>query len=130
MVKGTLMPERIQLRRTKGWRKPEGVIVVSRPSRWGNPYRVHRVDNDSDSWAIVEQGIELDYVSTRTEARASAVECFGSDRHNADYPSDDVIRCELAGRDLACWCPLDEPCHADVLLEIANPPVRGEGNPE
>jgi hypothetical protein len=27
---------------------------------------------------------------------------------------------ELRGRDLACWCPLDEPCHADVLLEIAN----------
>jgi hypothetical protein len=27
---------------------------------------------------------------------------------------------ELRGRDLACWCPLDEPCHADVLLEIVN----------
>jgi hypothetical protein len=34
------MPERIQLRRTKGWRKPEGAIVVSRPSKWGNPFRV------------------------------------------------------------------------------------------
>lgn len=31
----------------------------------------------------------------------------------------DVVR-DLAGRDLACWCPLDQPCHADVLLEIAN----------
>lgn len=35
----------------------------------------------------------------------------------------DRIRNELAGFDLACWCPLDQPCHADVLLEIAN---RGE----
>lgn len=39
-------------------------------------------------------------------------------------------RAELAGRDLACWCPLDQPCHADVLLEIANaasgPGLRGE----
>jgi hypothetical protein len=30
------------------------------------------------------------------------------------------IRRELGGKDLACWCPLDKPCHADVLLEIAN----------
>ena len=30
------------------------------------------------------------------------------------------IRRELSGRDLACWCPVDQPCHADVLLELAN----------
>lgn len=30
------------------------------------------------------------------------------------------IRRELAGKNLACWCPLDQPCHADVLLELAN----------
>ena len=28
---------------------------------------------------------------------------------------------DLAGRDLACWCPLDQSCHADLLLELANP---------
>lgn len=27
---------------------------------------------------------------------------------------------ELRGKNLACWCPLDQPCHADVLLELAN----------
>lgn len=27
---------------------------------------------------------------------------------------------EIRGRDLACWCPLNQPCHADVLLELAN----------
>jgi hypothetical protein len=27
---------------------------------------------------------------------------------------------DLRGKNLACWCPLDQPCHADVLLEIAN----------
>jgi hypothetical protein len=31
-----------------------------------------------------------------------------------------AARAELAGRDLACWCPADHPCHADVLLDIAN----------
>lgn len=33
---------------------------------------------------------------------------------------DDADLAELRGRDLACWCPLDQPCHADVLLELAN----------
>jgi hypothetical protein len=32
----------------------------------------------------------------------------------------DEARRELGGRDLVCWCPIDQPCHADVLLEIAN----------
>jgi len=27
---------------------------------------------------------------------------------------------ELRGKNLACWCPLDKPCHADILLELAN----------
>lgn len=35
-------------------------------------------------------------------------------------PAIAAIRTALAGRDLACWCPLDAACHADVLLEIAN----------
>ncbi|WP_054246412.1 DUF4326 domain-containing protein [Rhodococcus jostii] len=36
----------------------------------------------------------------------------------------DTIRAELPGRDLACWCPLDQPCHADILLELANTEVK------
>jgi hypothetical protein len=27
---------------------------------------------------------------------------------------------ELAGRDLACWCPPDQPCHADILIAAVN----------
>jgi hypothetical protein len=36
------------------------------------------------------------------------------------FTADDV-RAELAGHDLCCWCPLDQRCHADVLLQVANP---------
>lgn len=32
--------QRIQLQRTKGWKLPPNTVVVARPSRWGNPYRV------------------------------------------------------------------------------------------
>ena len=91
------MPERIQLRRTKGWRKPAGAIVVARPSRWGNPFRLG-VDGD------------------RAQCVAAYRRALG--RGELSFTADDVRR-ELAGHDLACWCPLGEPCHADVLLEVA-----------
>jgi hypothetical protein len=118
-------PGRIQLRRTKGWRKPEGVVSVGRPGKWGNPYLVRRCDNDTDDWAVVEpdgtsSGVEIEYAGSKAEAVESAVDTFRHERGVTAYPSDDEIRAELAGRDLACWCPPDQPCHADVLLELAN----------
>ena len=90
------MPERIRLRRTKGWRKPDGAVVVARPSRWGNPYRVG-VDGD----------------------RAQCVQRYRDAVEGGElgFTIDDPRR-ELTGYDAACWCPLDEPCHADVLLEV------------
>jgi hypothetical protein len=92
------VPERIQLRRAKGWRKPPGAVVVSRPSRWGNPYRAG-VDGDA-AWCAAAYRRAL-----MTGGLAVSV---------AD------VRRELGGRDLACWCPPGAPCHADVLLAIAN----------
>jgi hypothetical protein len=92
------VPRRIQLTRRKGWRKPEGAVVVARPTKWGNPFR------------LGEHGA----------SRADVVRWFALYRHHEDYPSDDEVRAELAGHDLACWCPLDQVCHADVLLRIAN----------
>ena len=96
------MPKRIQLQRKKGWRKPEGAIVVARPAAWGNPYKV------GDT-------VEVDGRLVRvTQAIAVALFRIWVEQY-ADY-----ARETLAGHDLACWCPLDQPCHADVLLEIAN----------
>lgn len=117
------MPERIQLRRTKGWRKPEGAIVVARPSKWGNPYRA--VERD---WWLVEDnnGVEFEPIAgtgQKLPAIEKAVSLYAVDLTEwggtFGITVEDVRR-ELAGKDLACWCPLDQPCHADVLLEIAN----------
>ena len=97
-------PRRIQRHRTRGWRMPEGAIYVGRPTQWGNPWELPSLvatpQPDGKPW-------------TRDDIlrwyRAYARECGGSWL----YP--------LRGRDLACWCPLDVPCHADVLIELANP---------
>ena len=100
------MPKRIQLSRRKGWRKPEGCIVVSRPSKWGNPYKI----TNGMSAQVVIQWYRADLWQT--------------DKINMR----NEIRRELGGHDLACWCPLDQPCHADVLLEIANSPMEPEAS--
>lgn len=115
------MPERIQLRRTKGWRKPEGAVVVARPSRFGNPF-------------TVAGALEYGYARTSEEARQVAVRAFrdwvngGEDWWMGDraVATRDRILAglhELRGKDLACWCPLPAPgepdhCHAAVLLRL------------
>ena len=101
------MPARVRLSRRRGWRKPDGCVVVARPSRWGNPFRVGSADPE-------RAGDVLD--------RARAVELYrGFVRWEGDAFASRA-RDELGRRDLACWCPLDAPCHADVLLELANAP--------
>ncbi|WP_048770870.1 DUF4326 domain-containing protein [Rhodococcus ruber] len=103
------MPERIQRRRTKGWRMPDGAVYVGRPSKWANPYRVGSMmylTGKKAGQKIDAEGVVQMYRHTVTG------------EHNA--AARETIRQELAGKDLACWCPLGQPCHADVLLEIAN----------
>lgn len=112
-------PKRIQLQRTRGWRKPEGVIVVARPTKWGNPYKIatYAADYPGDPRAELHNWRSMSISDFRglVEGRWDGLE--GTPK----YPSGATIRHELAGHDLACWCPLDVECHADVLLELANP---------
>lgn len=107
------MPKRIQRKRTAGWRMPDGAVVVDRSSRWGNPYLLGDVLRSFPS-LTVEQCQAFVVNQFRDLIRSPQL------RAQHGYPSDGEIRRDLAGRDLACWCPLDQPCHADVLLEIAN----------
>ena len=98
-----MMPERIQRKRTKGWRMPYNAKYVGRPTIFGNPF----------------------LASSESDAQF----CVDAYRRWIHRPSQawivDMAKKLLKGKDLACWCPLDQPCHADVLLEIANtaPPL-------
>lgn len=100
------MPKRIQRKRTKGWKMPENAVYVGRPTQWGNPF------------TVAEYGAELAVFNYRQ--RAANYKLIGA--------LDTVLNISfLRGKDLACWCPLDQPCHADVLLEIANGPAESKG---
>jgi hypothetical protein len=90
-------PARLQRSRRRGYRIPEGAVYVGRPGRWGNPFR-------PKPWGPY----------TRVEA-VRLFRIYAQDsRRGWDWLE------PLRGRDLVCWCALGVPCHADVLLELAN----------
>jgi hypothetical protein len=111
-------PKRIQLKRTKGFRKPEGAIVVARPSKWGNPFNFDGYREQE--WTYPSGAPFVPSVEVLREWAARDFRRELLDGHLHSYPSTDEIIGELAGCDLACWCAVYVPCHADVLLEIAN----------
>lgn len=113
-----MKPKRIQRKRAKGWKKPPNTVNVTRPGRWGNPFQVLF---EAGYWVVRDQ--EGGYWSRLLGSKGAAVERsvevyrewlqkeVSAGRFNMD---------ELKGKKLMCWCASDDPCHADVLLEIAN----------
>lgn len=106
------MPERIQLRRAKGWRLPDGAVSVARPTRWGNPYVVGQHGTAAE--CVHFYGLLICGYLLLSESPTIA-EQRGIRNDVLDHIE------ELRGHDLACWCRSGQPCHADVLLELANP---------
>lgn len=117
-----VMPQRIQRKRTKNWRMPDGAVYVGRSSRWGNPYKV--VGPIAGEYGIERRdtvGVEILDVNfeDKQEAMKFAVDLFKLYAAAKLYSDPHWLE-PLRGYDLACWCGLDEPCHADVLLRLAN----------
>lgn len=114
-------PRRIQRKRTKGWRMPENTVYVGRGSKWGNPFAL------GSKFTIAEHfpwgASKLLTLSDLHAEDAVALYRLWITNHNiadAFHVHAGQARAELAGKNLACWCKDGEPCHADVLLELAN----------
>ncbi len=102
-----MTPTRIQRQRTKGWRMPANTVYVGRGTPWGNPFKIgehvrpHYHLKTSLIVADREHAVRLYLRFLPLELRIAA-------------------KLHLCGKTLACWCPLDQPCHAEVLLRITN----------
>lgn len=116
-----MTPQRVQLSRKKGWRLPPNTVVVSRPTKWGNPFR----DSDFRNLVVGKE--------TNAEIAQRCVAAFvswlnpltsrdGWDTEKTEARRERLVESlhELRGKNLACWCKIGEPCHADFLLELAN----------
>ncbi|RKY69337.1 MAG: hypothetical protein DRQ02_01370 [Candidatus Latescibacterota bacterium] len=89
-----MKPQRIQRKRNRGWRMPANTIYVGRPTRWGNPFHVGMQGNAAECVRLYRSWLRTMPILVADAKR------------------------ELRGKNLACWCSLDQPCHADVLLEL------------
>ena len=107
-------PSRFQLKRTKGWRMPTNTVKVDRTTKWGNPFRI---GSKLLPLSGKNQGKEFT-VTHAIAVKMHRTAALGKGDASQEFRA--LVRRELRGKNLACWCPLDKPCHADVLLEIAN----------
>lgn len=127
-----MSPQRIQLSRTKGWKMPENTVKVDRTTKYGNPFRDSEHSSYGESSVKLANGMYLmidDWWTT-----ATAVELFRqwvTNQTVMDPASDNKPLTQarlparpdlslLRGKNLACWCKPGTPCHADVLLQLAN----------
>ena len=111
-------PRRVQLSRAAGWRMPENTVKVDRTTKWGNPFGVGRHGTQADcveafGWLAGEEA------SLETMARVR-VPPWGLQATQKMLDELQADPSPLRGKHLACWCPLDQPCHADVLLRLVN----------
>lgn len=100
------MPQRIQRKRTKGWRLPENTVSITRPGRYGNPYIIGepRITPTGEVWYISEKDC------------LKLFEQYAKNRIEEEPDWLDPIR----GKDLTCFCKEGAPCHGDILLRLAN----------
>lgn len=113
-------PQRIHRQRTKGWKMPPNTVYVGRPGKWGNPWTVsdyYRAGYSGNGFDALRMIVETYRAWIAGTDRAYMVLYLDQMGRPSRVPPDVQ---ELRGKDLACWCPLDQPCHADVLLELAN----------
>lgn len=105
---------------------PAGAIYVGRPGVWGNPFwhveKFHGRERAVGLYrAMVTEGwnprLIVDF--THEYGREVAEDFHEWLKRLGEHPVERAVS-ELRGHDLACWCRLDAPCHADVLLEVAN----------
>ena len=118
--------KRIQRKRTKGWKMPANTIYVGRPTKWGNPLKLVGDCIYIDAgyrrtilspWVYYAVG-DIDDLIYLYGKLWDGTEFWNKDlQHWADeFKLLDLA--ELKGNDLACFCSLSSPCHADVLIEL------------
>lgn len=112
----TTTPRRVQLSRAKGWRMPPNTVKVDRSTKWGNPFIVGKHGTAAEcvdlfeklafGFVCISKGVDL------ARSQSNFLKAWTDDRR------------ELQGKSLACWCGQNKPCHADVLLRLANAEPR------
>lgn len=127
------LPQRIQRKRTSGWKKPDNAVYVGRGSKWGNPFVV------GEPSGVFPEGMGAHGKAETLIPALTLDQCIEFYRNAVEgyltpemYPAGHKFSAErrphayvhmLRGKNLMCWCDPGKRCHADVLLEMANPAI-------
>jgi len=126
------MPQRIQMSRQHPWRADHpDAVIVGRPGKWGNPWTARSEaiwQDDGKGTLRMIPAPRASLVRIFREHLVGVLAEYAGTDLGLPFTADEVRR-ELAGKDLACWCAVDGPCHADVLLEVANSWAAQGGKP-
>lgn len=121
----TTDPQRIQRKRAKGWRMPDNTVCVDRTTGFGSPFPIAACTSPSmgeskKTWCVgTWTGPAMWFRDTKPEAAELSVKAFRA-WFEKQETLQEKAKLVLRGKNLACWCATDQPCHADVLLECAN----------
>lgn len=133
----SIKPIRIQRSRKRGFKMPPNTVYCGRGSRWGNPYKVddrsvYKLENFSKRKGVFPIWSFVERCESPEAAKKRCLELFSEHilpyKHNGGDMQDflvsqailEDIQSEIGGKNLACWCKLEEPCHVDIYLELAN----------
>lgn len=108
------LPVRIQRKRTKGFKLPPNTVCVTRGTKYGNPFRVGF--SIPDEYLFEVNRVDYERFFERKEILTNKTACELFEKYA--LPELDIE--PLVGKNLACFCKLEDYCHADVLLKIAN----------
>lgn len=131
------IPQRIQRSRKKGYKLPDNTVCVTRPCKYSNPFKLRGdiiYGNASyrrkilDPWIVVDDNIPNDEYG-----HIRVIELYGEWLQTTPFElnkwfinpvsfTHEELMDDLSDKNLACWCALDKPCHADVLLRVVNEP--------
>lgn len=116
------MPERIQLSRRKGWRMPPNTVKVDRTSIFGNPFAVNERTTAKDAVRAFRRFLRMSQAAIMRSVKDEKGEENPLGGIGMIVRRNMILKRlpELRGKNLACWCRPDQPCHADVLLRKAN----------
>ena len=111
------MPKRIQRKRTPGWKMPANTVYVGRPSQFGNPFKAclaydHQHAVDLFHSCVCRFPVQGHDINRWRESGGNMDALIG-------IASGTLLK-DIRGKNLACWCDLDQPCHAETLLVLAN----------
>ena len=110
-----MTPKRIQRKRTKGWEMPPNTVCVTRPGKWGNPFRVGVTTTVT---TFDKAGLVLKLKHIKPKTLKACLRAYQKEYIEGTDLYDQLD--ELRGKNLACFCKLINPCHVDILLKLAN----------